>query len=214
LPDLAKAADEAARQQAAWAVGSSLFWRGRFSDAREWLPDSAEGQTCLGWALALRGEREAALALPRNAMLHFFLDDPPACLRWLATHPDSSKTAHAALLRYWAQTCLGEQPDETAAQTALATLRREAPCDEARGLAIYAEAAFRRQPLYALPHLDHALDLFTRFGLHYLEARLLDRKSQALAAAGLLDEARRFQRAAAQARRHQAPVVPASLPAA
>ena len=203
LPDLAKGAGAVARRQAAWAVGSTLFWRGRFSDAREWLPALAEGQNCLGWTLALRGEREAALALPENATLHFFLDDPEACLRWIGTHANPVETAQAELLRYWAQTCLGEQPDEAAAQAALATLRRLAPCDEARGMAVYAVAAFRRRPFYALPHLDHALDLFARFGLHHLEARLLDLKAQALDAAGLLDDASRFQRAAEEARRHQ-----------
>ncbi|MDP2431321.1 MAG: hypothetical protein Q8O33_04770 [Pseudomonadota bacterium] len=203
LPDLAKSAGEVARQQAAWAVGSTLFWRGRFNDARKWLPPSAEGQTCLGWTLALRGEREAALALPQNALLHFFLDDPEACLRQIETSTDPVAMARAELLRYWAQTRLGERLDEAAAQAALATLRRLAPCEEARGTAIHAEAAFSRQPLYALPHLDHALDLFARFGLHYLEARLLELKAQALDAAGQLGDASRFHQAAAEARRRQ-----------
>lgn len=201
LPDLAKAAGEAARQQAAWAVGSTLFWRGRFNDARKWLPPSAEGQTCLGWTLALQGEREAALELPHNAMLHFFLDDPEACLRQREASSDPVALARAELLHYWAQSRLGERPDEAAAQAALATLRRLAPCEEARGTAIHAEAAFSRQPIYALPHLDHALDLFARFGLHYLEARLLEQKAQALDAAGELGDASRFQQAAAEARR-------------
>lgn len=199
LPDLAKGAGEAARVQAAWAVGSTLFWRGRFTDARKWLPASAE----LAWTLALQGEREAALALPQNATLHFFLDDPQACLRGIITSADPVESAQSELLRYWAQTRLGEQPDEAAAQAALATLRRLAPCDEARGMAVYAAAAFHRQPAYSLPHLDHALDLFARFGLHYLEARLLNLKAQALDAAGLLRDASRFQRAAAEAERRQ-----------
>jgi hypothetical protein len=199
LPNLAKGAGAAARAQAAWAVGSTLFWRGRFSDARKWLPPSAE----LGWTLALQGEREAALALPENATLHFFLDDPEACLRLLCNPGEPREAAHADLLRYWAQTRLGEQSHEAAAQAALATLRRLAPCDEARGMAVYAEAAFRQQPAYAVPHLDHALDLFARFGLHYLEARLLHLKAEALDAAGLLGDASRFQRAAAGARRRQ-----------
>jgi len=199
LPDLAKGAGEAARVQAAWAVGSTLFWRGRFSDARKWLPPSAE----LAWTLALQGEREAALALPQNATLHFFLDDPQACLRCLAAPTNPVATAQAELLRYWAQIRLGEQTDEAAAQAALASLRRLAPCDEARGMAVYAAAAFCRQPVYALPHLDHTLDLFARFGLHYLEARLLQMKAQALDAAGLLGDASRLQCAATQARRRQ-----------
>lgn len=206
LPELAKAAGEAARHQAAWAIGSTLFWRGRFSDARQWLPPSAEGQACLGWILALQGEREAALrlphhTLPNNALLHFFLDDAETCLRQIETCADPIARARAELLRYWAQTRLGERPDEAAAQTALATLRRLAPCEEARGTAIHAEAAFCRQPRHALPHLDHALDLFARFGLHYLEARLLALKAQALDAAGQLGDASRFQQAAAEARR-------------
>ena len=199
LPDLAKAAGETARQQADWAVGSTLFWRGRFADARKWLPESDE----LGWTLALQGEREAALALPENATLHFFLDDAEACLRWLTPNDDPVAAARDELLRYWAQSRLGNAPDEAAAQRALATLRRLAPCDEARAMAAYAEAAYFQQPYYALPHLDHALDLFARFGLHHLEARLLERKAQALAAAGLLGEAVRFQKAAAEAKRRQ-----------
>ena len=184
-------------------MGSTLFWRGRFSDARKWLPASAEGQNCLGWTLALQGERDAALALPQNPTLHFFLDDPQACLHLLAACDDPVAAAPAELLRFWAHTRLGETPDEAAAQTALATLRRLAPCAEARGLAIYAEAAFFQQPAYSLPHLDHALDLFARFGLHYLEARLLERKAQALDAAGLLRDASRMLRVAAEARRRQ-----------
>lgn len=203
LPDLAKGAGEVARHQAAWAVGSTLFWRGRFVDARAWLPASAEGQRYLGWTLALEGEREAALALPRDAMLHFFLDAPEACLAALAASTDPLESAWAELLRYWARVRLNEQPDEAAAQTALATLRLLSPCDEARGMAVYAVAAHHRQPRHALPHLDHALDLFARFGLHHLEARLLELKAQALDAAGQLGEAGRFHKAAAAARRHQ-----------
>jgi hypothetical protein len=200
LPDLAKGAGAEARQQAAWAVGSTLFWRGRFRDARKWLPPVPE----LGWTLALQGEREAALALPGNAMLHFFLDDPEACLCCLGLSDHPVAGARAELLRYWGQTCLGEQADTGAAQIALATLRRQAPCDEARGMAVYAVAAFQQHPVHALPQIDHALDLFARFGLHYLEARLLDLKARALDAAGLLDAASRFQRAAEEARRRQA----------
>lgn len=203
LPDLAKGAGESARHQAAWAVGSTLFWRGRFADARAWLTASTEGQRYLGWTLALQGEREAALALPRDAMLHFFLDAPEACLRWIGTPANPVDAAQTNLLRYWAHTCLGERSDEAAAQTALARLRQLSPCDEARGMAVYAVAAYHRQPRHALPHLDHALDLFARFGLHHLEARLLDLKAQALDATGLLGEAGRFHKAAAEAQRHQ-----------
>ncbi len=203
LPDLAKGVDARARQAAAWAVGSTLFWRGRFSDARQWLPESAEGRQTLGWSLALQGEREAALALPHNPMLHFFLDQPEACLARLGASADPLESAWAELLRYWALARLRQQPDEASAQAALATLRRLAPCDEARGLAVHAVAAFHRHPVYALPHLNHALDLFARFGLHHLEARLLELKARALEAGGLLGEAGRFQRAAAEAaKRH------------
>ena len=201
LPVLARTAGVEAGRQAAWAVGSTLFWMGRFSDARRWLEPLHARE--LGWIMALQGDREAALALPHNATLHFFRDDPEACLRWLGTPADPVEAAQAELLRYWARTRLGEQTDEAAAQTALATLRRLAPCDEARGMAIHAEAAFRRQPVYALPHLDGALELFARFGLHYLEARLLYLKAQALDAAGELGAASRFQRAAAAAERRQ-----------
>jgi hypothetical protein len=199
LPDLAKAAGLEARQRAEWAVGSTLFWMGRFADARKWLPPCAE----LGWTLALQGDREAALVLPHNATLHFLLDDPEACLRGIVKATDPVEAAQAELLRYWARTRTGEQPDEAAAQSALATLRRLAPCDEARGMAIYAVAAFHQHTAYALPYLDGALDLFARFGLHYLEARLLDLKARALDAAGLLGDASRFQRAAAEAKRRQ-----------
>jgi hypothetical protein len=201
LPDLAKAAGLEARQRAEWAVGSTLFWMGRFADARRCLEPLHGPEP--GWILALQGEREATLALPQNATLHFFLDAPEACLRCLLTPADPVAAAHAELLRYWARTRTGAQPDEAAAQVALATLRRLAPCDEARGMAIYAEAAYYRQPVYALPHLDHTLDLFARFGLHYLEARLLNLKAQALDAAGRLGDASRFQRAAAAAERRQ-----------
>lgn len=203
LPDLAKGAGEAARHQAAWAVGSTLFWRGRFADARAWLPASAEGQRYLGWTLALQGEREAALALPRDAMLHFFLDDPETCLRWIGTPANPVDAAQTNLLRYWAHTCLGERSDEAAAQTALARLRQLSPCDEARAMAVYAVAACHRQPRHALPHLDHALDLFARFGLHHLEAHLLDLKARSLDASGLLDAASRLRQAAEEARRRQ-----------
>ncbi len=203
LFELARRVDESARHQAAWAVGSTLFWRGHLADARAWLPASAEGQRTLGWTLALLGEREAALALPRDAMLHFYLDAPEACLAALTATADPLESARSELLRYWALTLMGEQPDEAATQAALARLRHLSPCDEARGMAIYAVAAFHRQPRYALPHLDHALDLFARFGLHYLEARLLGLKARALDAAGLLGEGARFQRAATEAGRRQ-----------
>jgi hypothetical protein len=199
LPDLAKGAGLEARRSAGWALGSTLFWMGRFADARKWLPPCAE----LGWTLALQGDREAALAQPHNATLHFLLDDPEACLRQLTTPANPVATAQAELLRYWAQARSGEQPGEAAAQAALAALRRLAPCDEARAMAIYAVAAFHQHPAYALPHLDCALDLFARFGLHYLEARLLHLKAQSLDAAGLLGAGNRLQRAAAAAERRQ-----------
>ena len=204
LPELARTAGADARRQADWAVGSTLFWMGRFADARRWLAPGPE----LGWTLALQGEREAALAQPDTAVLHFFLDAPEACLARLvraAAPANRIAAARADLLRYWAHARLQRATDERAAQAALALLRREAPCDEARGMAVYAEAAFRQEPVSALPHLDHALDLFARFGLHYLEARLLDRKAQALDAAGHLGDASRLQRATAAAERRQRP---------
>lgn len=180
-------------------MGGSLFWMGRFADARQWLVPSDE----LGWTLALQGEREAARARPANPTLEFFLDEPERCLRELGVPDTPVVAARGELLRYWARTRLGECGDEAAAQTALAILRRLAPCDEARGMAVYAVAAFQQHPVHALPHLDHALDLFARFGLHYLEARLLGLKAQALEAAGLLGEADRFQRASVlAAKRH------------
>ena len=206
LPDLAKGAGEVARHQAAWAVGSTLFWRGRFADALKWLPDSPEGKVYRGWTLALLGEPEAALALPVNAALHYFLDQPVACLGCLEAAADALAAAQRELLRYWARSRLGQAADAAAAQRALAVLRRLAPCDEARGMAAYALAIFHQNPGYALPHLDHALDLFARFGLHHLEARLLEHKARALAAAGLLRDAGRFEQVAAEAKRRQVAV--------
>jgi hypothetical protein len=168
-----------------------LFWMGRFRDACRWLPECDER----GWAQALLGEEVTA----SNACLHFFRDDPHACLAALSDSPEPE----AALLRYWAQSSLGESTDESAAQQALATWRRRSPCDEARGAAIHALSACRQHAVYALPHLDHALDLNARFGLHHLDARLYAAKSQALDAAGLLGEANRFAKAAAEAERRQ-----------
>lgn len=203
MPDLARGAGADARLRADLAVAACLFWMGRFADARGWLPDTDAGGDYPGWILALRGEREAALARRANAMLGFFLDAPELCLREIGTPDTPIAAANAALLRYWAQSRLGGRGDEAAAQGALATLRRLAPCEEARGMAIYAVAAFQQHPIAALPHLDHALDLFARFGLHYLEARLFGLKARALDASGLLADAGRFQRAAAEAERRQ-----------
>lgn len=199
LPGLAQGVDTAARRQAAWAVGSTLFWRGRFTDARKWLPPSPE----LGWTLALQGEVTAALALPENPLLHFFLDDPEACARCLSPADDPLEAARQVLLRYWVQSREGAPLQEAAAQAALVCLRKRSPCDEGRGMAIYATARFQQHPAYALPHLDHALELFARFGLHHLEARLLDLKARALAASGQLGEAGRFEVAAQEAVRRQ-----------
>ncbi len=199
LPGLAQGLDAAARRQAAWAVGSTLFWRGRFTDARKWLPPSPE----LGWTLALQGESAAALALPENPSLHFYLDDAQACERGLHPCEEPVQAAGNVLLRYWVQSRRGEPVQEAAAQAALADLRRRSPCDEGRGMAIYAIAAYHQHPAYALPHLDHALELFARYGLHYLEARLLDLKARALDANGQLGEAGRFEIAAREAVRRQ-----------
>lgn len=190
--------------QAEWAVGSTLFWMGRFAAARARLPAWPEAERYLAWALALSGEAEAAVALSRDAMLYFFLDQPAACLAWAATPAEPLEAAHTRLLSHWAHSRQGEATDAAAAQAALASLRRLSPCDEARGLAIHALAAFAQHPVYALPHLDHALDQCARFGLHHLDARLLGAKANALAAAGFLRDADRFEQAAREAERRQA----------
>lgn len=173
-----------------------LFWMGRFQDAIRWLPECDERE----WARALLGETVTA----QNASLHFFRDDPAACLAALGEAADPAVQAGVALLHYWAQACLDEPADESAAQQALALLRRLAPSDEARGMAIYALAAFRQHPVYALPHLDHALDLGARFGLHHLDVRLLTAKAKSLEAAGQLGEAGRIAKAATAAQRRAA----------
>lgn len=198
LPELAKAEGEAARTLAAEALGATLFWMGRFGSARKCLPPGVE----LGWALALLGEHEAARA--PDATLYFFLDQPAACLACSETPAEPQELAHARLLFHWARSRLGQATDEAAAQAALATLRRMSPREEARGLAVHALAAFARHPVYALPHLDHALDQCARFGLHHLDARLLGAKAAALAAAGFLRDAGRFEQAAREAERRQA----------
>ena len=151
----------------------------------------------------MQGQRDAALSLPKDAMLLFFLDEPEACMQRLGSTDSPIEAARMELLRYWAKTRLAEPADEGCAQRALATLRRMAPSEEARGLAVYAEAAFRRHPVHALAHLDHALDRFARFGLHHLEERLLEHKACALEAAGMLAEADRFRHAAAEVAKRQ-----------
>ena len=201
-----------------------LFWMGRFQDAIRWLPECDErewAQALLavpparekhpshppwgssrswdGPAIDLRGEAVTA----QNPCLHFFRDEPAACLAALAEAAEPAVQAGVALLHYWARACLDEPADESAAQRDLALLRRLAPSDEARGMAIYALAAFRQHPVYALAHLDHALDLGARFGLHHLDARLYKAKSEALDAAGLLGESNRFAKAATTALKRQ-----------
>ncbi len=180
-------------------MGSTLFWRGRFVDALRWLPPSRER----GWTLARLGQRDAALDQPQDAALHFYLDEPETCLKRLGPADTPIEAARMELLRYWANTRLAEPADEARAHWALATLRRMAPSEEARGLAVYAEAAFRRHPVHALAHLDHALERFARFGLHHLEERLLEHKACALEASGMLAEAERFRHAAAEVTKRQ-----------
>lgn len=106
----------------------------------------------------------------------------------------------ATLLTYWARARLGLTSDESAAQTALARLRRYGPAREARAFSLYAQARFHQAPAhargFALTQLDAALDLNARCGLHHWEARLLHLKSQSLDAAGQLGEASRFLRLA------------------
>lgn len=173
---------------------------GRFGSARKCLPPGVE----LGWTLALLGEHEAALTQAADATLYFFLDQPAACLACAEPPAGPLEATHVGLLHHWARSCLGEATDEAAAQAALASLRRHAPREEARGLAVHALAAFARNPLYALPHLDHALDQCARFGLHHLDARLLGAKASVLPAVGCLRDADRFEQAARAAERRQA----------
>lgn len=113
----------------------------------------------------------------------------------------------ATLLEYWALSRLGQPTDETAAQTALARLRRDKPAQEARAFSLYAQALFHQSPAhaqgFAFTQLDAALDLNARFGLHHWEARLLHLKSQSLDAAGQLTEASRFLRLAQETAQRQ-----------
>jgi len=173
----------------------------------------------LAWALALLGETESAIEHGQRALawaqnqtnsaqltaahdflahLHCFLDAPAATLAY--THHPSDR---ATLLEYWALSRLGQPTDETAAQTALARLRRSEPAGEARAFSLYAQAQFHQAPAHALTHLDAALDLNARFGLHHWEARLLHLKSRSLDAAGQLGEASRFLRLAQETAQRQ-----------
>ncbi|OYY95240.1 MAG: hypothetical protein B7Y41_01650 [Hydrogenophilales bacterium 28-61-23] len=175
----------------------------------EWLIPAQQS-----WALAMLGEVDRALAqaeLARSwaetrpepglvsghlAQLHCFLDAPEATLAWSrrarASARQSVTSNIARLLEYWALSRLAQTPDETAAQTALAELRRHSPAHEARAFSLYAQALFHQAPALAVTQLDAALDLNARFGLHHWTARLLHLKSKSLDAGGQLSEASRF----------------------
>lgn len=160
------------------------------------------GQRALAWAQSQADSAQLAAVHDALAQLHCFLDAPEATLEY-ARRPSASATDMVMLLTYWAQSRLGEPTDETAAQTALARLRRQRPADEARAFSLYAQAQFHQSPVFALTQLDAALDLNARFGLHHWEARLLHLKSQSLDASGQLTEATRFQRLAGDAAQRQ-----------
>jgi hypothetical protein len=264
LPDLARSVDAEARRQAAWAVGSSLFWNGNFQAARRWLEPI--GTPELSWTLALLGECDTTLSQPQDPLLDFFLDQPQGCLRHLAAcralvvdseswprraHFLSDSLPHGCsmgreageigavavglqptipkpdrllgqpieivpppLLHYWAYSRLSLPTDEAATQAALAAARAGAPSTEAIAVAIYACARFQQHPVHALPHLDQALVLCARLGLHFLDARLFERKAHGLDASGLLRDASRFQRLAEEARRRASNSTPKDVLAA
>jgi len=180
------------------------------------------------WALAMLGEVAAALEQAAHALhwaqmqaaplhldrlasylaqLHCLLDAPEATLAWsrrIQASAGSSQSADTAiLLEYWALSRLGRATDESRTQFALATLRRRSPTQEAHAFSLYAQARFQQAPAHALTHLNAALDLNARFGLHHWAARLLHLKSQSLDAAGQLGEASRFFRLATDTARRQ-----------
>jgi hypothetical protein len=185
----------------------------------------------LGWTLALLGETQQALEQAEHALywaqnqpqalhlarawgyqslLHCFLDTPEAALACnrqaqtaAAAADESSLLDSAKLLEYWALSRLGQTTDETAAQTALASLRRHSPAHEAQAFSLYAQALFHQSPPYAVTQLDAALDMNARFGLHHWEARLLLLKSRSLDASGQLSEASRFHRLAKETAQRQ-----------
>ncbi len=185
----------------------------------------------LSWALALLDQRQAALIQAGYAMtlaqshpetsalavasgflglLHCFLDAPEASLaatrQLRASASDTAQTGllySARLLEYWAQSRLGRPTDETAAQTALAGLRRLGTAHEARAFNLYALGQYYQSPKHALTQIDAALDLNARHGLHHWEAHLLHLKSRSLDANGLLHAASRFHDLARQTAQRQ-----------
>ncbi len=168
------------------------------------------------WALAMLGEVDAALEQAAHALhwaqtqaplhldrlasylapLHCWLDAPEATLAWsrhIQASVGSSQSAdNAVLLEYWALSRLGRATDEGRTQFALAALRRRSPTQEAHAFSLYAQARFQQSPAHALTHLNAALDLNARFGLHHWEAHLQHLKSKSLDATGQLGEASRF----------------------
>lgn len=138
----------------------------------------------------------ACLALSH---MHCFLDAPDPSLAWARQALESSTedlpdelVQTGRLLEYWALSRLELCPDETAAQSALASLRRSGLAQEARGFSLYAQALYWQSPRHAVTQIDTALELNARCGLHHWEARLLHLKSLSLDAAGQLGEASRF----------------------
>lgn len=171
------------------------------------------GQRALRWAQSQPDSLHLASAHDFLAHLHCFLDAPKATLAYsrLLHDTDTGPNCMATLLEYWALSRLGLPTDESAAQTALAELRRHSPAQEARAFSLYAQALFHQAPAhaqglargFALTQLDAALELNARFGLHHWEARLLHLKSQSLDAAGQLTEASRFLRLAQETAQRQ-----------
>lgn len=148
-----------------------------------------------GWARALLGQDQTPCDSPER---QGYLDRPQACLALLEAEPAEPLRA---LLGHWARRRLGLDAHESAAHVALVRAAQQAPSDEARGLALHALACAATHPFHALPHLDHALAVGARFGIHHLDCRLLAMKARALEQAGLLRDSERFERAAAEAER-------------
>jgi hypothetical protein len=225
-----------------WARAYTLFWRGRFVDARTLLDSIApnpltaadapghgvpDPQLLLpalqSWSRALDGAAatddqlavltdaayrngnpaQRACASHALGLYHCLRDRAEDCLAWSRVTqeqaiPGDATGLHALaqMLEYWACSRLRLSPDETGAQRALAELRRLGPAQEARGVGLYAQAAYRQSPGHAETQLDAALQLNARCGLHLWDARLLYLKSRSLDAAGRLAEADRFLRMA------------------
>lgn len=211
LPDLARPAGRAAVIQARYALALTLHDLGRFDAALAGLPEpGADAAITLLHArcLCLQGQGAAGLALARTlppsgaslaglAYLHYLVDDAARALDACVAYRQAAATpldGHwATLLACWARARLGLAVDEGAAQRAWSGLAGLAPALAAHGAALHAEARYRQGPRWALVWLDDALEQGERFGQHHLKARLLGLKAHALAAAGQLGEARRFQ---------------------